>query len=229
MPPNLTQKYVQSDFVANITIIKIYPNKKNEHGYKADIKINELFKGEKLSSIYVYGRSDNGIGTSCDIFIPSGTKLIAYASKNTQGNFGIGMCSGLLYFKNKNSKRNNREIEILKLFKERGITFTDKINYREKATLNKELKQFKGIEVKNTFGIYAITFDSNLNIKYVSEISGFGTTIDKKLMEILKKTEWNSFNKGIQNKVPENSKLLIGIYYYPREKGNQSFLTHYFL
>ena len=226
--PKITEKYTESEFVANVTILKIYPNQKNEQGYKADIKINELFKGERLKSIYVYGRSDNGIGTSCDIYIPVNTKLVAYARKNKDGNFGIGMCSGLLYLNKTNQKRQKRELEILKTFKSKNINFTDKINYREKGKLHKNLEQFKGIELNKNYGIYEITFESNLTIKNVNPISGFGNPIDQKLIEIIEKTEWSSFDNGINDKVPDNSKLLIGIYYYPEEKGNPSFLSQYY-
>jgi len=228
-PPKITEKYTQSDFVANVTIIKNYPNQKNEQGYRADIKINELYKGDRLKSIYVYGRSDNGIGTSCDIYIPENTELIAYAQKNKDGNFGIGMCSGLLYLNNKNIKRQKRELDILKTFKSKKINFTDRLSYREKATLHKELEQFKGIELDKNYGIYEITFASDLSIKNVIEISEFQNPIDKKLIEIIKKTEWTSFDKGVKDKVPENSKLLIGIYFYPKEKENPSFLSQWYL
>lgn len=228
-PPKITEKYTQSDFVANVTIIKIYPNQKNEHGYRADIKINELYKGDRLKSIYVYGRSDNGIGTSCDIYIPENTNLIAYASKNKDGNYGIGMCSGLLYLNKTNQKRQKRKLDILETFKSKNINFTDKISYRENAKLHKELEQFKGIELDKNYGIYEITFASDLSIKNVIEISGFQNPIDKKLIEILKKTEWTSFDKGVKDKVPDNSKLLIGIYHYPKEKENPSFLSQYYL
>ncbi|MCH2194454.1 hypothetical protein [Kordia sp.] len=240
-PLNITEKYTQSDFVANVTILKIYPNQENEQGYRADIKINELFKGKPLKSIYVYGRSDNGIGSSCDIHIPANTKLIAYARKNDSGKFGIGMCSGIMYldysaiYKKKTSKnkkelkRQIRELEILKIFKSKNIKFTDKINYREKAKLHQELKKFNGIELEKNFGIYEIIFESNLSIRNVIEISGFKNSIDQELIEIIKKTEWTSFDKGVKDTVPENSKLLIGIYYYPKEKGNPSFLSQYYL
>ncbi len=235
--PKITEKYIQSDFVANVTIIKIYPNKKNEQGYKADIKINELYKGEILKSVYVYGRSDNRIGSSCDIFIPANTKLIAYATRNTDGNYGIGMCSGLMYLDYSNSYRKNtkglerqkREIEILKTFKDKKIGFTNKINYQEKAKLHENLRQFKGIVLNKNFGLYEITFASDLSIKNVKEIDGFKNVIDQKLIEVIKKTEWSSFNREVRDKVPENSKLLIGIYYYPEEKGNPSFLSQYYL
>ncbi|MGZ0017538.1 hypothetical protein [Yeosuana sp. AK3] len=153
--PKITEKYIESEFVADVTIIKIYPNQRNEGGYRANIKINELFKGERLKSIYVYGRSDNGIGTSCDIYIPVNTKLIAYARKNKEGNFAIGMCSGIFYL-NEYNKRQKREFEILRTFKSNNIKFTDKISYREKSTLHEDLKEFKGIELDKSFGIYEI-------------------------------------------------------------------------
>ena len=139
------------------------------------------------------------------------------------------MCSGLLYLDKTNQKRQKRELNILKIFKSKNIDFIDKINYREKAKLHKELEQFKGIELDKKYGIYEITFASDLSIKNVIEISGFQNQIDKKLIEILKKAEWTSFDKGVKDKVPENSKLLIGIYFYPKEKENPSFLSQYYL
>ena len=141
--PKITEKYIESEFVANVTILKIYSNQKNEQGYKADIKINELFKGERLKSIYIDGRSDNGIGSSCDIYIPVNTRLVAYARKNKDENFEIGMCSGLLYLNKTNQKRQKRELEILKTLKENKVNRTDKITYLEKSKLRKNLEQFK--------------------------------------------------------------------------------------
>jgi len=222
--PKITEKYIQSEFVADVTILKIYPNQRNEDGYRADIKINELFKGERLKSIYVYGRSDNGFGTSCDIYIPVNTKLIAYARQNKNGNFGIGMCSGLLYL-NEHNERQKREFEILRTFTKNSIKFTDKISYREKSKLHQDLKEFKGIELDKSFGIYEIVFESDLTIKYVTEVSGFGNPIDKTLIDIISNTKWSSYYNGINDKVPNDSKLLLGIYYYPEEKGNPSFLS----
>jgi len=240
-PPTITKKYIQSDFVANITITKVYPNKKGEYVYKADIKVNELYKGEIMKSIYVAGVSDGGFGTSCSIFIPENTKLIAYSQKGINGNFTIGMCSGLMYldysnmYRKKTRKtkkqlaRQQRELNILSVFKENNIDFTEKITYREKATLSKKLEQFKGVDLENKFGIYEITFSSDLSIKNVETVSGFNDDLDGKLEDIIKTTEWNSFNKGIQNKVPENSKLLIGIYYYNSDKDYPSFISQYYL
>lgn len=227
--PSITEKFIQSDFVAKAKIVRNYENEGSKELYKADIVISELFKGEKQTSIYVAGRSDGNIGSSCAIFIPENTELIIYARKNKDGKYSVGMCSGLFYLNNRNSKRLKRELEILKMFKSKNINFIDKTNYREKATLYKELEQFKGIELQKSYGIYEITFASDLTIRNVTEISGFETPVDQQLMDIIKKTEWTSFDNGIRDKVPEDSKLLIGIYYYPKEKDNPSFLSQWYL
>ena len=68
-----------------------------------------------------------------------------------------------------------------------------------------------------------------MTIKTVTEISGFGNQIDQKLIEIIKKSEWSSFNNGIKDKVPDNSKLIIGIYFYPKEKNDLSFISQFYL
>lgn len=228
-PPAVTDKYIQSDFVARATIVKNFKNEGSEELYEAEIIISELFKGEALKSIYVAGRSDGKIGSSCSIFIPEKTELIIYAHKEANGKFVISMCSGLLYLNGGKSKRINRELSILKLFKEKGITFTDKITYRETGKLYSKLKQFEGIELRKSFAIFQITFATDLTIKKISEISGFDKPINEELIEILKSTTWRSYHKQIENVVPENSRLLIGIYYYGKEKSNPSFLSHFYL
>jgi len=227
--PMITEKFIQSDFVAKAKIVRNYKNESSKELYKADIVISELFKGEKQTSIYVAGRSDGNMGSSCAIFIPENTELIIYAQKNEDGKYSVGMCSGLLYLKNQNLKRQKRELDILKMFKSKNINFADKISYREKAKLHKELEQFQGIELEKSYGIYEITFASDLTIKYVVEISGFENPVDQQLIDIIEKTEWTSFDKGIKDKVPEDSKLLIGIYYYPKEKDDPSFLSQWYL
>ena len=244
-PPSITEKYSRSDFVARARIIKNYKNESEIELYRADIVITELYKGDSLKSIYVRGVVGDGVyvvvGSSCAISIPEDTELIIYAGKSRDGKYTVGMCSGLMYLdysaryrkktlKNEYElKKQKREIDILNTFKEKGIHYTSKINYREKITLHKNLEQFKGIELEKTYGIYEITFESDLTIKNVSEISGFGNPIDQKLIEIIGKTEWTSYNKEIKDKVPVNSKLLIGIFYYEKGKDYSSFVSQYYL
>lgn len=227
--PTITEKYIESEFVAKVKIVKNYKNESSNELYKTDILIRELFKGESLKSIYVAGRSDGNMGSSCSIFIPENTELIIYARKDKDGKYRIGMCSGLLYINKSNPKRQKRELEILKMFKSKNIVFTSKINYHEKSDIYADLLQFKGSELNKEYGIYEIIFNPNLTIKTVSEISGFGNLVDQKLIEIIKKSQWSSFNNGIKDKVPDNSKLIIGIYFYPKEKNDLSFLSPFYL
>ncbi|WP_298515820.1 hypothetical protein [uncultured Kordia sp.] len=239
-PIGITEKYIQSDFVANVTIVKIYPNEKGKELYKADIKINTLYKGASLKSIYVAG-NNGGMGSSCSIFIPENTKLIAYAGKTKDGKYVIGMCSGLMYLDYsgayrkktrktaKGMKSQRRELAILKLFKEKNITRTDRVLYQGKSTLFKDLDQFKGMHLKKTAAFFELTFSSDVKVKSVKMIDGFNAPVDKKLLEILKKSSWTSFYNGEKNKVPENSKFLLGIYFYESEAGYMSFLSCFYL
>lgn len=144
--PKITEKYIESEFVANVTILKIYPNEKNEKGYKANRKINEQFKGEQLKSIYIFGRSDNNIGSFCDIYIRTNRDLVAYARKNKDENFGIGMCASILYLKNPSQKGQKRELEILKSFKAKDVNYTGKISHRK----NKISKESRTVQRNRT-------------------------------------------------------------------------------
>jgi len=225
--PSITEKYIQSDFVADVTITKIYKNKKDSQGYKADIKINHLYKGSIQKSIFVDGRSDNGIGTSCDIFIPVGKRFIAYARKDNQDNLLVGMCSGLLYFDQSYKSRINRELKILETLEAKNINFTSNIYFRNQD-LSEHLKQFKGLEIEKEFGLFEISFNKNLSINVIKIVSGFGPPVDQKLLEIFRETKWYSNKDGVENEVPENTKMLLGIYYYQSEKENPSFLSQWY-
>lgn len=229
MPPNLTEKYSKSELVAKVKIVRNYSNENSEELYKADINVEELFKGESIKSIYIAGRSDGKMGSSCSMFISENTELIIYTSKNKDGNYVVGMCSGLLRFHDWNIKKQKKELDILKTLKSKDINFTNKISFRPESNIRNELQQFKGIELEKKYSIYEIKFASDLTIKSVSKLIGFDNPIDLKLIEIIKKTKWTSFDKEIKNKVPDNSRLLIGIYYYEQEKSNPSFLSQYYL
>lgn len=73
---SFTEHFESADYVAVGKIIKVYPNVSDEEIYKADIQVFNLIKGPKISSIYVYGRSDGKIGGSCSIYTPEGKDYI---------------------------------------------------------------------------------------------------------------------------------------------------------
>ena len=120
------ESYIQSDFVAKIKIIKTYKNINNSDLYKADILIEDLYKGKKTGSIYIYGNNGKDLTNSCDIFISENEELVVFSRKNSKGQYVIGMCSRLLYLNKitntkKQKERYLKEIEILKILKTKKI------------------------------------------------------------------------------------------------------------
>ena len=223
-----TERFTRSDFVAEIRITKNFDNEGEEELYKSDIQILNLYKGDSINSIYVAGRSDGEMGSSCSIYIRENTVLFAYANKNRGGKFTIGMCSGLTYTKNHRyiyDRGIQRERAMLSILKNKNIVFTDKIRYGPRSTLHSDLGQFDGIKLNKNFALFEITFASDLTIKSVTKISGFRRRLDRNLVEMLDKSKWGSSDNGIRDSIPDNSKLLIGIYYYPKEVENPSFLS----
>lgn len=103
--PMMTENYTTVYFMAKAKIIRNYTNADSSNLYKAELSISELFKGESLNYIYVAGRGDVIPGNSSDLFIPKNTEQIVYAIKDHNGNYKIGMCSGLLYLNNLNKTR----------------------------------------------------------------------------------------------------------------------------
>ncbi len=222
---------MHSDFVAKIKIVKNYKSKGEEELYKADIIIKELYKGKTLKSIYVEGRNGENeldIGSSCSIFIEEGTELIAYGKEDEKGRVTIGMCSGLLYLTGRYREKGTREISILRILKNNNINYTNDIYIRPKGGIL-GLDMFSGIKLKKNFAIYEITFSTNLKVKNVREISNFGNTVDSKLLEIIKNTEWVPDYGTELSDISENSKVLFGIYYYNKDKDYKSFLSYFYL
>lgn len=97
--PSVGEKYLNSEVIAKVKILKIYKNVDNYNHYKADILIKKIYKGIEIKSIYIRGDNndeDERYKNSCDIFIPEGAELLIYTSKNERGEYTLRMCSGYL-------------------------------------------------------------------------------------------------------------------------------------
>src|SRR5690606_18539685 len=81
------EKYVRSDFVARVTIVKNFPNQDSSLHYKSNIAIKQLFKGNDVKSILIEGSSDGKRRTSCDIYFEEGTEMLVYAYLNGSGQY----------------------------------------------------------------------------------------------------------------------------------------------
>lgn len=183
--PPFQYKFITSDFVADVEITKIYLNKKGENWYKADIKVNELFKGENIKSIYIHGKSDGTVGSSCYLFIPKGKRLIVYSSINENGNHGITSCSGSTFADKKNNDKYNLELKVLRVLKAKKIDYTN-----EPASIlfpSNSIDDFLGIKMKSKFAIYDVAITPDYQIKKIKIIKGFKGFNDRKITRKLSK------------------------------------------
>jgi len=224
------EKYTQSDFVARITITRTFPNQGSEQHYKSNIVIHQLFKGEPVKSISVYGRSDGKLrlSTSCDVFFEKGTEMVVYARKIDKGRYIFDSCSGFMIMTSPRRKNVDRELEMLNFLLKRRIAPNGKIHFG--VDLSDKLGAFKGVSLHQRFAIFEITFTGNLSVDSVRTISGFNSALDSQLIEILKHSRWVTDRSGFDtngNEVPPGSKLFFAFYYYPAEGNEQSFISEY--
>ncbi|CAM1355080.1 hypothetical protein [Tenacibaculum ascidiaceicola] len=224
----VVNKFAYSAFVAKGKIIKNYKNSRGENVYKADIKIDKLYKGEKVESVFVYGRSDEKMGTSCDIFIPVETELIFYAHKDKSGRLIIGMCSGLLYLNKKPSREKEKEIRELKMLKSLSKLNDKDVNKVKlyPSKIGSLLDDLKGSDSKKKYGIYKLIFSKKLRLKRIKVVDGFtDKNIDEKIKRIFKNVKWELLRDRDSIKLKNNYTYFLDIYHYPKEKNNKSFYT----
>lgn len=235
---SIQSKYVKSDVVAKVKILKIYKNVDSYLYYKADILVKKMYKGKglELKSIYIYGDNDGDLigrlKTSCDIFIPEGAELLIYTSKNERGEYTLGMCSGYLYLNNYHKSLKEKyklELKILKKLKRKKVTFINKDDDAVFArNLNDSLKNFNNIKLRKQFAIFEIDFNKpysseiyDLQTENIKVVSGFNKKLDRQLIDIIKKNKWQSrLKKG------NPSKRLLIIKYKKATENEPSRLFH---
>lgn len=221
-------KYVQSDFVARIQIVKNYPNQGASLSYRSNIAIKQLFKGDPVKSILIEGSSDGKRRTSCDIYFKEGTDMLVYARRLDSGQYSFNSCSGYCVLNKTRPATEMREIEMLEFLDKNNITLTDKTFYV--ANLHNKLETLTTTNISKSFAIYEITFTSDLQVDIVKTVTGFTPKLDSELTSILKKVRWRSDRiliDGQKNSVPPGSKLLLGFYYYPPERNHPGFISEY--
>ncbi|PHR68962.1 MAG: hypothetical protein COA67_11835 [Lutibacter sp.] len=232
-------KYLRSEVVAKVKILKIYKNVDNYLYYKADVLVEKIYKGNdlELKSIYIYGDNDGELigrmGTSCDIFIPLGAELLIYTSKNERGEYTLNQCSGHLdlYTTQKWQKeRNKLELKVIKKLKRKKI----KLIYNKgkevfPSHLYDSLQVFNNIKLRKRYAIFEIDYKSygseklEVELEDIKVICGFNKKLDAQLIEIFKKVVWRS-----KIKEGQSSKRLLIIKYKKATEKEPSHLIHDF-
>jgi len=228
MEPKFLEKYIQSDFVARITITKTFPNQGSSFYYKSDIVIHELFKGRLASSLFIMGSSDGKQRTSCDVFLEKGSEMLVYAKKGNEDHYFFNSCAGYVVLGNIRSDKEKRELEMLNFLKQKSIVATSRTHYG--VDISEKLKVFQGESLTKSFAIFEVTFKNNLQVDTVKTITGFRTDLDNKLIAIIKASRWVSdqpVSNAAQNQNSPGSKLLFAFYYYPAQGKYSSIISEY--
>ena len=223
---NFTDHYQNSDFVGIGKVIKVYPNETDEEIYKADIVLNDLIKGQEISSIYVYGRSDGKMGSSCSIYTPVDEEYIFFGRKNEIGQTVLGACSGTrdLKYVKENSSYILEALEILKNEKDEYSGHPNVLNW---SSLHDTFEKFKGIPMTEKFALYEVGFYEDLKVKKVKILKGFGAEVDKTITEGLRKSIWKNIYSDNKFMVPKGTKKLIEVFYYEDDGKYPSFLSEF--
>nr|WP_295921805.1 hypothetical protein [uncultured Dyadobacter sp.] len=221
-------KYVRSDFVARVTVVKNFPNQGSSFFYESNIVIKQLFKGNNVKSILIEGSSDGKKRSSCDIYFKEGTEMLVYANLDSAGKYTFNSCSGYRVLNHSKFAGEGRELEMLDFLDRNKIRTTDKTFYG--ANLYDKLKTLRDINTTKTFGIYEITFTKDLRIDTIRTVTGFSPELDNQLISILSEARWVSDRiliDGLKNTVPPGSKLLFGFYYYPAQGNDARFISQW--
>lgn len=224
--PSITDSFIAADFVARFKIIKVYPNQNEEAFYKVDIEILEQFKGPKIESIYIVGRSDGKLGNSCDIFYSENSDLLVAAKVNADGKIVFGMCSYTIDFK-RSQRDNYRALETIGLLSNHYDHLTIHYHPRISSNFHDFLVSKRGIKLTEKYAIYEVILGDQINASEVEIIKGFGNEIDSEIVNELFNSIWEIRFFSKEDKIEGPIKVIVPVYYYPEENGKESFLGNF--
>ncbi|SFN63234.1 hypothetical protein SAMN05421738_11745 [Algoriella xinjiangensis] len=222
MPMNINERISTSDFIAKAKIKKIWLDDKNKSLHNIEIEIIDLYKGVSTKRMKIYSEQM----TSCAFFTPQNTTWLIFASKDKDGILKFGFCSGSIKIEN-NIASIQRKIELLKYMKTEKIDMNTKNNVS--YVINSEfLKKFNGLkELQNNFALYEVTINKDLSVNFVRAIKEFSSeSINIELLEILK-LKSKVYAKNREMTILQQEKIIIPIFYYPKEKNESSFISPY--
>gem|GEM_PF-1100146 len=222
--PSPIDGFTSGDFVGRIKIIKVYPNHDNEELYKADVEILEYFKGPKITSIFIAGRSDGKIGSSCAVFYPEGSDLLVVAANDRNGKLRFGMCSFKIDFKN-NSRSDLRNLEVIRAMSAYDSTFTGKFNSIISSNFSEFLETRKGITLSEKFAIFEVTLDDRVNPSQVKVVKGFDSILDDEIINELLNSTWKIKFYRSDYEIEGVIKVIVPVYYYPKQDEYDSFIS----
>lgn len=224
-----------SDFIATAKILKISPDKENSNLHDIQIEIIDLYKGQHTSNLKIY----SALNSSCAFYTPENSEWLIFASKNKNGDLSFGYCSGTKQidrkfnserypYAEKNYKKSiELKLQVLEYLKKSELQTSNEFGLRTSFS-NGCLKEFKGYEVKtDRFALYELTVESDLSISEVKALKEFDNeNLKNDLLNCVKESV-KVYTRNKETDISNKTKIIIGLYYYASEKGNESFIGQF--
>lgn len=230
---NIFNEYSSSEMVADITVtnVRFSPEKELQQAYYViDVKYNKLYKGQKIDSFHVYGKTlisgkQNGIGTSCSLSLLKGDRMILFYEKDKINS--IHFCTPKI--REKITTRFNESKKILEKISKTATktnykNFIIDTNYNSDTGKN-ALSLFDDIHATHSFALFEITMNTDGTFKSVEYLQKFNSQFDEEILEYLKNS---SLLEEENFEISEDEKFIITMHYYKPEKNNKSFISFYF-
>lgn len=230
---NILDRHAKSDFVAAVNILSV-DSDIDEDYLNLEIEIIDLYKGNKTNLLKI--RKSKGGG--CAMYAPENTKWLIYAAEDENDNLIFGYCSGPKQLEKKfdndrypnaelsYNRRLERELDILKSLKNENI---EPVNTYDLHTSFSELsiENFKGFNINSNKAFYEITIATDLSVKNVKSLKKFDDeNLSDQLIDFIKKNIY-IYRKGNLNEIPDETKIIIGLYYHQAENKRQSIILPY--
>lgn len=239
--------FMESDFVGKVYVHKVFDSpSKDSKTYRLEVQTREVFKGEEVNTLYVYG-TRGYIISSCGVGIGEDEEWIVYAARNKEGKLAFGYCSNSKPIEDprwdawldsfyeepdgthKESREQNiaRELEMLNFLSLnlpdlKRVPVVEPVNTR----LSSFLEKYKDIQLPpHSYSQYLIRFDRKLNIDSVEVLRGMDEALDAEIIVFLQcMVEWKVYGFV---KPDSRFRQVFGIFYYPNRKEGTWFLSPY--
>lgn len=231
----LMDRIPRSDFIATAKIIKVEPDEENSDLHDIQIEIIDLYKGKAITHLKI----NSSLHSSCPFFTPEDSEWLIFASENEHGELSFGFCSGAKrldrkfnseiypYAETNYNKSIALKLQVLKFLKTEGIMSINEYKLRSSFS-NSCLREFKGIEIKGErFALYELMVEDDLSISNVKALKEFDNMeIKSNLLQcIVESVKVHRRNK--ETNILKRTKIIIGLYYYPAQRGNESFIGQF--
>tara|TARA_R110002049_G_scaffold133950_1_gene293354 strand:- start:7041 stop:7820 length:780 start_codon:yes stop_codon:yes gene_type:complete len=232
---SLMDRIPKSDFIATAKIIKISPDKENPDLHDIQIEIIDLYKGQATGNLKIY----SALNSSCAFFTPENSEWLIFASKNKNGDLSFGYCSGAKRIDRKfdsdrypHAEKNYKKsielkLQVLEYLKKSEIQTLNEFGLRTSFSSGC-LKNFKGYEVKtDRFALYELTVESDLSISEIKALKEFDNdNLKTDLLNCVRESV-KVYTRKKETEILNRTKIIIGLYYYASERGNESFIGQF--